>query len=119
MRPESEPDTLSVPEDSERIAVILPQPISTGPCRESVLNPRCPMPDNIKQFRCGYVSATEAGDGFQVLFETVPDSDEGMCLFRGTSSFPMGVLATWKPTTESSAGISGYTVRAFPGTSSS
>jgi hypothetical protein len=48
------------------------------------------MPSNIRQFRCEHVSATEAGEGFQVLFEKVPDSDEGYVLLQRHFEFPDG-----------------------------
>ena len=48
------------------------------------------MSTDIRQFRCGYVSAAEAGEGFQVLFETVPDSDEGYVLVQRHFEFPDG-----------------------------
>jgi len=46
------------------------------------------MRTNIKQFRCERVSASEAGDGFQVLFERAPDSDEGYVLVQRHFEFP-------------------------------
>ncbi len=48
------------------------------------------MPTNIRQFRCEQVSATEAGEGFQVLFETVPASEEGYVLIQRHFEFPDG-----------------------------
>ena len=47
------------------------------------------MPTNIRQFRCEHVSATEAGEGFQVLFEKCRIAMRDMYSSRGTSSFPM------------------------------
>jgi hypothetical protein len=38
------------------------------------------MSHNFVEFRCEHVSATEAGDGFQVFFETTKDSLEGYVL---------------------------------------
>ena len=48
------------------------------------------MPTHLRQFRCERVSATEVGEGFQVLFETVPDSDEGYVLVQRHFEFPDG-----------------------------
>ena len=48
------------------------------------------MPTNIKEFRCARVSATEAGEGYQVLFEKAPDSDEGYVLVQRHFEFPDG-----------------------------
>jgi len=48
------------------------------------------MPIHIRQIRCERVSATEAGEGFQVLFETVADSDEGYVLVQRHFEFPDG-----------------------------
>ena len=48
------------------------------------------MPTNIKQFQCEHVSATEAGEGFQVLFEKMPESDEGYVLVQRHFEFPDG-----------------------------
>jgi hypothetical protein len=48
------------------------------------------MPTNIKQFQCEHVSATEAGEGYQVLFEKVPESDEGYVLVQRHFEFPDG-----------------------------
>ena len=60
--------------------------------RDSVLNLSrgVYMPSNIRQFRCEHVSATEAGEGFQVLFEKVADSDEGYALLQRHFEFPDG-----------------------------
>jgi hypothetical protein len=41
-----------------------------------------------RQFRCKRVSAAEAGEGFQVLFERVPDSDAGYVLVQRHFEFP-------------------------------
>jgi hypothetical protein len=48
------------------------------------------MPTNFREFRCEHVSATEAGDGFQVLFAKAPDSDEGYVLVQRHFEFPDG-----------------------------
>ena len=56
----------------------MPKSIPTGPGRETVLKLTYDvhMPANIRRFRCAHVSATEDGEGFQVLFAKAPDSDE-------------------------------------------
>ena len=66
--------------------------IARGPGRDGVLkiSSGVPMPTNPRQFRCERVSATEAGEGFQVLFEEVPDSDEGYLLVQRHFEFPHG-----------------------------
>ena len=46
------------------------------------------MPTNIRELRCTHVSATEAGEGFQVLFKKAPDSDEGYMLIQRHFEFP-------------------------------
>ena len=46
------------------------------------------MPTNLRQFECEHVSATEAGEGFQVLFQKVPESDEGYVLVQRHFEFP-------------------------------
>jgi hypothetical protein len=48
------------------------------------------MSHNILEFRCEHVSATEAGDGFQVLFETTRDSLDGYVLIQRDFEFPDG-----------------------------
>jgi hypothetical protein len=48
------------------------------------------MPRNIVELRCAHVSATEAGDGFQVLFETTRDSLEGYVLIQRHFESPDG-----------------------------
>jgi hypothetical protein len=48
------------------------------------------MSHDILEFRCEHVSATEAGDGFQVLFETTRDSLEGYVLIQRHFEFPDG-----------------------------
>jgi hypothetical protein len=40
------------------------------------------MPTHIRELRCEHVSASEAGDGFQVLFEKAPDGDEGYVIVQ-------------------------------------
>jgi len=46
------------------------------------------MAKNIREFRCEHVSASEAGDGFPVLFEKAPDSDEGVLIVQRHFEFP-------------------------------
>ena len=46
------------------------------------------MTHHIVELRCEHVSATEAGDGFQVLFETTRDSLEGYVLIQRHFEFP-------------------------------
>jgi hypothetical protein len=46
------------------------------------------MTHHIVELRCEHVSATEAGDGFQVLFETTRDSLEGYLLIQRHFEFP-------------------------------
>jgi len=48
------------------------------------------MPTNFKELRCEHVSALEAGDGFQVLFEKTLDSQEGYVLVQRHFEFPDG-----------------------------
>jgi hypothetical protein len=48
------------------------------------------MPTNIIKLQCDHVSATEAGEGFQVLFARAPDSDEGYVLVQRHFEFPDG-----------------------------
>jgi hypothetical protein len=48
------------------------------------------MPTINRQFRCGHVSASEAGDGFQVLFQKSPDSVEEYVLVQRHFEFPDG-----------------------------
>jgi len=45
---------------------------------------------HIRELRCEHVSASEAGDGFQVLFEKAPDSDEGYVIVQRHFEFPDG-----------------------------
>src|SRR4051795_13710324 len=83
---------LSVPCDLEPKAVILDAPVDrqrTGP-RERPLSHGGHMRTTIRQLRCEHVSATEAGDGFQVLFAKSPDSDEGYVLVQSHFEFPDG-----------------------------
>ena len=77
---------------NRRRSSTLPQSIPRGPGREKVLKLSygVRMPTHIRQCRCERVSATEAGEGFQVLFETVPDSDEGYVLVQRHFEFPDG-----------------------------
>lgn len=60
--------------------------------RKSVITPSYHnhMPTNIRHLKCEHVSATEAGEGFQVLFETLPDGDEGYVLVQRHFEFPDG-----------------------------
>ncbi len=46
------------------------------------------MPTHIRELRCEHVSASEAGDGFQVWFEKAPDSDEGYLIVQRHFEFP-------------------------------
>jgi hypothetical protein len=46
------------------------------------------MATRLKEFRCEHVSASEAGDGFQVLFTKASDSDEGYVLVQRHFEFP-------------------------------
>ena len=46
------------------------------------------MAHNIVELRCAHASATEAGDGYQVLFETTRDSLEGYVLIQRHFEFP-------------------------------
>jgi hypothetical protein len=46
------------------------------------------MPTNLREFRCEHVSVSEAGDGFQVLFEKKSDSEEGYVLVQRHFEFP-------------------------------
>src|SRR3954447_11973991 len=47
-----------------------------------------PMAHNTVELRCAHASATEAGDGYQVLFETTRDSLEGYVLIQRHFEFP-------------------------------
>jgi hypothetical protein len=70
----------------------MPESIPTGPGRETVfkLTYGVHMPANIRRFRCAHVSATEAGEGPQVLFAKAPESDEEYVLFQRHFQFPDG-----------------------------
>jgi len=46
------------------------------------------MPTHIRRLRCEHASASEAGDGFQVLFENAPDSEEGYVVVQRHFEFP-------------------------------
>ena len=48
------------------------------------------MSHNLVEFRCEHVSATEAGDGFQVVFETTRDGLKGYVLIQRHFEFPDG-----------------------------
>src|SRR6266704_2048553 len=43
---------------------------------------------SIKEFRCEYVSSSEAGDYCQVMFEEAPESDGVYVLIQGQFEFP-------------------------------
>src|SRR5262249_14117897 len=67
----------------------MPQSIPRGLGRESVLKRSYGVHRlRIMNIRCKHVSASEAGDGFQVLFERAPDSDEGYVLVQRHFEFP-------------------------------
>jgi hypothetical protein len=46
------------------------------------------MATSLREFRCDHVSASEAGDGVQVLFAKAPDSDEAYVLVQRHFEFP-------------------------------
>jgi hypothetical protein len=47
------------------------------------------MPENVREFHCGYVSASEGGgEYFQVLFEKTQDSDEGYLVVQRQFEMP-------------------------------
>jgi len=48
------------------------------------------VPTNFRELRCEHVSASEAGDGFQILFGKTPDSQEGYVLVQRHFEFPDG-----------------------------
>ena len=48
------------------------------------------MPTNMKEVQCEHVSASEAGDYFQVVFGQSPDSDEGYVLVQRQFEMPDG-----------------------------
>jgi hypothetical protein len=48
------------------------------------------MPSNSREFRCDHVSASEAGDGFQVFFAKSPDSETDYVLVQRHFEFPDG-----------------------------
>jgi hypothetical protein len=68
----------------------MPRSIPRAPSRENALGIiyDIRMRTNSRQFRCERVSAREAGDGFQVLFEQAPDSDAGYVLVQRHFEFP-------------------------------
>ena len=68
----------------------MPQSIPRPPSHESALGIiyGIRMRTHIKRFRCERVSASEAGDGFQVLFDRAPDSDAGYVLVQRHFEFP-------------------------------
>ena len=48
------------------------------------------MPTKLREFRCEHVSVSEVGDGFQILFEKTPGSEEGYVLVQRHFEFPDG-----------------------------
>ena|SRR3990172_693799 len=48
------------------------------------------MPTNLKELRCEHVSASEAGDYFQVVFEQTRDSHVGYVLVQRQFEMPDG-----------------------------
>jgi hypothetical protein len=48
------------------------------------------MPTSIRELRCEHVSASEAGDGVQVLFEKTLDSEKGYVLIQRHFELPDG-----------------------------
>jgi hypothetical protein len=48
------------------------------------------MPTNLREFRSEHVSVSEVGDGFQILFEKTPGSEEGYVLVQRHFEFPDG-----------------------------
>ena len=68
----------------------MPRSILRAPSRESALGIiyGIRMRTNSRQFRCERMSASEAGDGFQVLFERAPASDAGYVLVQRHFEFP-------------------------------
>ena len=48
------------------------------------------MSTNVRDFPCDHVSASQDGDGFQVLFEKTPDTDEGYVLVQRHFELPDG-----------------------------
>jgi hypothetical protein len=48
------------------------------------------MPTDLRECRCENVSVSEVGDGFQVLFEKTPGSEEGYMLVQRHFEFPDG-----------------------------
>jgi len=45
---------------------------------------------NPREFHCEHVSVSEVGDGFQILFEKTPGSEEGYVLVQRHFEFPDG-----------------------------
>ncbi len=75
------------------------------------------MSHNIVEFRCEHVSATEAGDGFQVLFETTRDSLEGYVLIQRHFEFPDGgKVATSRRSNTASRKVISLPALSSPGT---
>ena len=68
----------------------MPRSILRAPSRESALGIiyGIHMRTISREFRCERVSAAEAGEGFQVLFERAPDSDAGYVLVQRHFEFP-------------------------------
>jgi hypothetical protein len=46
------------------------------------------MATNLREFHCSHVLASEAGDGFQVLFAKARDSDDAYLLVQRQFEFP-------------------------------
>ena len=79
-------DMLSVPCDPEAKAVIVDARVDShraGPRDRPQVNLRRSHACKHQTVSMRHVSATEAGEGFQVLFARAPDSERGMCLSRG------------------------------------
>ncbi len=48
------------------------------------------MSTNVREFHCDHVSVSQAGDGFQVLFEKTPETDEEYVLVQRHFELPDG-----------------------------
>jgi len=46
------------------------------------------MPTKLREFRCEHMSVSEVGDGSQVLFEKIPDSEGGYVLVQRHFEYP-------------------------------
>jgi hypothetical protein len=65
----------------------------TGSKREGTIRQphnQVSMPSNLREFCCEHMLESEAGDGFQVLFEKTPYSEEGYVLVQRHFEFPDG-----------------------------